>query len=150
MSPLLKFLLGGALLILCFAHPFFILLFVGYLFYTNAQSDTVPTIPSTPPSLHGNDLTAVDDKAIFMLRKDAYLKSSIWSQKRNQILERDYYACTSCGRHTSLNVHHIRYTNIFNEQPADLLTLCSDCHTALHDRVGYPSTYEDYMTKEYL
>ena len=150
MSPLLQFLLGGALLILCFAHPFFTILFVGYLFYTNAQSNTVPTTLSTPPSLHGNDLTTVDDRALFMLRKDTYLKSSIWSQKRNQILERDHYACTSCGRHTSLNVHHIRYSNIFNEQPADLLTLCSDCHTALHDRVGYPFTYEDYMTKEYL
>ena len=46
----------------------------------------------------------------------------------------------------------ITTTRKFNtkEQPADLLTLCSDCHTALHDRVGYPSTYEDYMTKEYL
>ena len=149
MSPLLHFLLGGALLILCFAHPFFILLFVGYLFYTNAQSDTVPTIPSTPPSLHGNDLTTVDDKAIFMFRKDAYLKSSTWSQKRQQALQRDNYACVECGRHTDLNVHHIRYNNIFNEQSADLLTLCSDCHTALHDRVGYPQSYEDYMTKEY-
>ena len=149
MSPLLHFLLGGALLILCFAHPFFIILFVGYLFYTNAQSDTVPTTPSTPPSLHGNDLTTVDDKALFMLRKDAYLKSSIWSQKRQQTLQRDNYACVECGRHTDLNVHHIRYSNIFNEQPADLLTLCSDCHTALHNRVGYPQSYDDYMTKEY-
>ena len=148
-NPLLHFLLGGALLILCFAHPFFIVFFVGYLFYTNAQSHTVPTTPSTPPTLHGRDLSTLDAKELFMHRKDAYLKSSIWSQKRNQILARDHYACTSCGRHTSLNVHHIRYSNIFNEQPADLLTLCSDCHTALHDRVGYPQSYNDYMTKEY-
>ena len=146
MSPLLQFLLGGALLILCFAHPLFIILFVGYLLYTNAQFDTEPT---TPPTLHGNDLHNIDDKALFMLRKDAYLKSSIWSQKRQQTLQRDNYACVECGRHTDLNVHHIRYTNIFHEQPADLLTLCSDCHTALHNRVGYPITYNDYMTKEY-
>ena len=144
MSPLLHFLLGGALLALSFLHPFFIVLFIGYLFFVNSLSEE-----SVQPTLHGRDLSTLDAKELFMYKKDAYLKSSIWSQKRNQILERDHYACTSCGRHTSLNVHHIRYSNIFNEQPADLLTLCSDCHTALHDRVGYPSTYEDYMTKEY-
>ena len=149
MSPTTRFILGTVLLALCFAHPFFILLLVGYLFYTNAQSNTVPTTPSTPPSLHGNDLTTVDDKALFMLRKEAYLKSPAWHQKRQQTLQRDNYACTDCGRHTNLNVHHIRYNNIFNEQPADLLTLCSDCHTTLHNRVGYPQTYNDYMTKEY-
>lgn len=144
MSPLLHFLLGGALLALSFLHPFFIILFVGYLFFVNSLSEE-----SVQPTLHGRDLSTLDAKELFMYKKDAYLKSSIWSQKRNQILERDHYACVECGRHTDLNVHHIRYSNIFNEQPTDLLTLCSDCHTALHDRVGYPSTYEDYMTKEY-
>ena len=149
MPSLLTFVLGVVLLILCFIHPFFIIFFVGYLFYTSSQPDTVPTAPSTPPSLHGGVLTAFDETAIFVFRKNAYLKSSAWHQKRQQTLQRDNYACVECGRHTDLNVHHIRYSNIFNEQPADLLTLCSDCHTALHDRVGYPSTYEDYMTKEY-
>ena len=149
MSPLLHFLLGGALLILCFIHPLSIILFVGYLFYTNAQSDTAPTTPYTPPSLHGLDLNTLDPKELFLHKKAAYLKSSIWSQKRNQTLARDRFACTSCGRHTDLNVHHIRYINTFNEPLADLLTLCSDCHTALHNRVGYPQSYNDYMTKEY-
>lgn len=146
MSPLLRFLLGAALLTFCFAHPLFIIFFVGYLFYINAQSDTEPT---TPPTLHGNTLTAIDDKALFMLHKEAYLKSPAWHQKRQQTLQRDNYACIECGCHTNLNVHHIRYTNIFNEPLADLLTLCSDCHKTLHDRVGYPQSYNDYMTKEY-
>ena len=148
MSQLPYFIVGAVLLVLSFIHPLFLALFIGYLFFLNDLEKPKPT-PSTRPTLHGNDLTTVDDKALFMLRKDAYLKSSIWSQKRQQTLQRDHYACTSCGRHTDLNVHHIRYSNIFHEQPADLLTLCSDCHTALHDRVGYPQTYDDYMTKEY-
>ena len=143
MSPITHFILGTVLLALCFIHPLFIAFFVIYLFILNASDNNEPI-------LHGPNLQQSDPQAYFMHKKSAYLQSSIWHQKRNQTLERDNYACTSCGRHTSLNVHHIRYSNIFNEQPADLLTLCSDCHTALHDRVGYPSTYEDYMTKEYL
>ena len=149
MSPLLHFILGTVLLALCFIHPLCIILFVGYLFYTNSQSDTEPTTPYTPPTLHGHSLTTGDDKALFMLRKEAYLKSPAWYKKRQQTLQRDNYACVECGRHTNLNIHHIRYTNIFNEPLADLLTLCSDCHIALHDRVGYPQSYNDYMTKEY-
>ena len=142
MSPITHFILGTVLLALCFIHPLFIAFFVIYLFILNASDNSEPT-------LHGPNLQQSDPQAYFMHKKSAYLQSSIWSQKRNQTLQRDNYACTSCGRHTSLNVHHIRYSNIFNEQPADLLTLCSDCHTALHDRVGYPQTYNDYMTKEY-
>ena len=142
MSPITHFILGTVLLALCFIHPLFIAFFVIYLFILNASDNNEPI-------LHGPNLQQSDPQAYFMHKKAAYLQSSIWQQKRNQTLQRDNYACTSCGRHTSLNVHHIRYSNIFNEQPADLLTLCSDCHTALHDRVGYPSTYEDYMTKEY-
>ena len=148
MSQPFYFSVGAVLLVLSFTHPLFLALFIGYLFFINDLEKPEST-PSTHPILHGNDLTTVDDKALFMLRKEAYLKSSIWSQKRQQILQRDNYACVECGRHTSLNVHHIRYSNLFNEQPADLLTLCSDCHTALHDRVGYPQSYNDYMTKEY-
>ena len=52
-----------------------------WLSSSNGLGKSEPT-PSTHPILHGNDLTTVDDKALFMLRKDAYLKSSIWSQKR--------------------------------------------------------------------
>ena len=144
MQPLTHLLLGAVLLALSFLHPFFIILFVGYLFFVNSLSEE-----PVQPTLHGRDLSTLDTKELFMHRKEAYLQSSIWSQKRNQTLQRDNYACVHCGRHTCLNVHHIRYSNIFNEQPADLLTLCSDCHTALHDRVGYPQTYNDYMTKEY-
>lgn len=94
MSPLLRFLLGAALLTFCFVHPLFIIFFVGYLFYINAQSDTEPT---APPTLHGNTLTTIDDKALFMLRKEAYLKSPAWHQKRQQTLQRDNYACIKCG-----------------------------------------------------
>ena len=147
MSPVTHFILGTVLLALCFIHPLFIALFVIYLFILNVDDKT--TYTPLKPSLHGPDLQQSDPQAYFMHKKSAYLQSSIWSQKRNQILQRDNYACVHCGRHTSLNVHHIRYSNIFNEQPADLLTLCSDCHMALHERVGYPQTYNDYMTKEY-
>lgn len=57
------------------------------------------------------------------------------------ILERDHFACTSCGKTTDLVVHHIdgvSYHNSpkANNDPANLVTLCRSCHTKGHYREG--------------
>ena len=60
-----------------------------------------------------------------------------WTEVRRVVLERDEHRCQSCnGRHRSLRleVHHVVPVSLGGaEFDADnLLTLCRDCHFALH------------------
>ena len=82
--------------------------------------------------------------------KTQYLHSVDWKHKRSLVLARDNYKCVYCHRTTSLHVHHIRYTNLGKEPLEDLITVCEHCHSRIHDTVGYPNSYSDYMTKEYI
>ena len=63
------------------------------------------------------------------------LLSDKWMDKRVKVFKRDGYRCQKCGDNKSLNCHHTYYT--FGKKPWEyplsaLLTLCKDCHTALH------------------
>lgn len=82
----------------------------------------------------------------FRFQKHMYLQSDIWKAKRKARLQYDSYTCQHCGQSHHLQVHHVRgYDLIPNEPISDLLTLCENCHTALHEQLGYPQTYNDYM-----
>lgn len=58
---------------------------------------------------------------------------------RQYVLRRDKYTCQCCGSHpTSLNpvklhVHHIESRKTGGNSPDNLITLCSDCHKAIHE-----------------
>jgi hypothetical protein len=61
---------------------------------------------------------------------DAYIKSRLWWNIRQLILERDGRCCQVCGS-PSKTVHHIDYTNIIMLGQGDqheLITLCEPCH----------------------
>ena len=117
------------------------------------RSDKEPESRSEiPPMLFSGSRTRTEptlsDKTeltLFMLKKKEYLKSSEWATKRALIFIRDNYKCQSCSIDTDLNIHHISYKNLGNEPLDELICLCQDCHTALHERVGYPKTYKEYM-----
>lgn len=59
-----------------------------------------------------------------------YLKSRQWQEKRTKRLLLDNFACQKCGeKKTNLQVHHITYENVGNEDIySDLITLCKSCH----------------------
>lgn len=83
---------------------------------------------------------------MFMWRKAEYLSSKEWKLKRIQVKDRDNYSCQVCGSTSNLHVHHMSgYDQIPNEPIDCLITLCSVCHKAEHEKVGYPKTYSDYM-----
>lgn len=58
-----------------------------------------------------------------------------YSSRREAVIHRDNYTCQCCGkRHVRLEVHHI----IFRSQGGtddenNLITLCKDCHDAIHN-----------------
>lgn len=65
-----------------------------------------------------------------------YMRSDEWKAKREERLEVDNYSCAMCGRDLSrckLQVHHITYKNLGNEQLNDLVTVCGSCHKKLHN-----------------
>ena len=59
------------------------------------------------------------------------LRDPRWQRKRLEILQRDDWACLSCGdKEKSLQVHHIVYRKLDPWAYPDELyqTLCEDCH----------------------
>lgn len=69
---------------------------------------------------------------------DVYLASMQWKEKRTERLAIDCWRCTNCGdsdTHATLQVHHLTYKNVGDENVVDdLVTLCIDCHQKQHGR----------------
>ena len=62
------------------------------------------------------------------------LRTRRWKVLRHQILERDGWACTTCGKRGRLEVHHVQPVRTHPElsfDPGNLKSLCPACHTAL-------------------
>lgn len=62
-----------------------------------------------------------------------YIGSDEWKRKREEILKRDNYQCMACGGKCNLQVHHLTYKNIGNENEWELITLCKSCHQQYHE-----------------
>lgn len=59
-----------------------------------------------------------------------YIKSKEWKEKREERLRIDGYRCVICKGSDNLEVHHLHYESLTNEDPLhDLITVCSgQCH----------------------
>ena len=64
-----------------------------------------------------------------------------WRRIRLRILERDGWRCTRCGRAGRLEVHHRRplHEGGHPTDPANLATVCRDCHLRAHRRPRDPA-----------
>jgi hypothetical protein len=61
---------------------------------------------------------------------------------RQAVLTRDARKCQHCGSRKYLHVHHIKFLATHPELMFDVsngLTLCAECHTALHREIGEPT-----------
>ena len=60
-----------------------------------------------------------------------------YANSRAHALDRDKYTCQCCGKkHTRLEVHHIIYrSNGGSDDLDNLITLCEDCHSNIHDGI---------------
>lgn len=60
-----------------------------------------------------------------------YIVSPEWEKKRQQVLERSEGICERCllfqGK-SNLQVHHLHYDDLCEENILDLRALCRDCH----------------------
>lgn len=95
--------------------------------YTKPQSITIDPIQ-----------TLSVDPVLIAFEKKAYIASPEWNTKRLAVLKRDSYSCQRCGAYgVPLEVHHLHYRTFKTENLSDLVSLCRDCHQAIHDKYGY-------------
>lgn len=62
-----------------------------------------------------------------------YLLSPEWSKKRVAVMKRANFICEGCLEKTAVQVHHLTYKRVGNEMLFDLVAVCKDCHTIIHD-----------------
>ena len=61
------------------------------------------------------------------------LDPKLYEQLRNEVLRRDGWRCQSCGTMSNLEVHHKEFRgHSGDDSDENLITLCSECHAALH------------------
>lgn len=82
----------------------------------------------------------VADQFMSAEHKSAYLRSAKWASLKREILTRDNFKCRCCNSTSSLEIHHIDYSQLGDEHISQLVTLCSNCHTKLHNILGYDRT----------
>lgn len=61
-----------------------------------------------------------------------YIASPEWKKKRDERIKLDNNQCQICGSKTKLEVHHLTYDRVFQEDMDDLITLCDRCHRKVH------------------
>ncbi len=62
-----------------------------------------------------------------------YLLSDEWAQLKIDLFKYRGKECEKCGETKYLQVHHLSYKNIFQEEPEDLMILCKSCHKKEHN-----------------
>ena len=68
-------------------------------------------------------------------RYKKYLFSEEWGQIKVDLIQIRGAKCERCKcarLPTKLQVHHLTYDRIFNEEPEDLILLCASCHMKEH------------------
>lgn len=64
--------------------------------------------------------------------RTVYLKSDHWKNLRTLALEHHGRKCHKCPATHKLDVHHIRYSSIYDVEVTDLQVLCRSCHEKEH------------------
>lgn len=63
-------------------------------------------------------------------------KTSDYRRVRAVVLARDHHRCRACSHPHGLDVHHVTMRSLGGKDDADnLVTLCRDCHAAVHGHV---------------
>ena len=81
---------------------------------------------------------------------DEYLQSPEWQDKRSERLRIDGFRCAKCHTTRGLQVHHLNYFRLGDEDVReDLITLCAHCHReitgiAQEERLAIMKKAEEY------
>ena len=73
-----------------------------------------------------------------MSRNHRRMPTRTWERLREETFNRDQWRCRQCGKAGALECHHTIPLETWPDQPwtiDGLLTLCRDCHIAIHRRI---------------
>ena len=87
-------------------------------------------------TIKNDKLLKLETLSEIIVNKDEYieyLKSNEWKEKANQCKIKYDNKCFNCGSSKLLEVHHLSYKNIYNEEPTDVICICHLCHARLHE-----------------
>ncbi len=62
----------------------------------------------------------------------SYLSSQEWKHKRINVLGMANWTCQECQVRTAVEVHHLDYRDVGDEDYDQLMAVCQDCHRDLH------------------
>lgn len=62
-----------------------------------------------------------------------YINSPEWKATSRRRMRMDGFQCAICGTAKNLAVHHITYERLGREEMDDLITLCKNCHSKVHE-----------------
>lgn len=68
-----------------------------------------------------------------MAKHDAYLRSPAWQAKRADYRRNRKWACLICGAKRGIQLHHLTYDRLGDEDLDDLVPLCQGCHVIVHE-----------------
>ena len=63
-----------------------------------------------------------------------YLFSEDWEIRKNKLMEELGSKCSKCSVDRKLNLHHKHYKNLGFETKNDVVLLCKDCHSEVHNK----------------
>lgn len=107
------------------------------------KSDDYTYTPSTHTEYELPDLIYISQ-----VGKKAYLDSPQWKAIKRQRLAIDRYTCQSCNQSgLSLEVHHLHYRTFKSESLSDLVSVCRNCHEAIHRKYGFNHNDEFPLVK---
>lgn len=103
---------------------------------------------SLPPSEAWYLVPAVQYKYMNSTEYRSYLESDHWQHLRLKKLKRSR-ACWCCRSERKLEVHHIRYRQLYDVTVNDLRVLCAFCHDLYHayQKKRPLATWEDLLGK---
>jgi len=67
--------------------------------------------------------------------KDQYESSDYWKRFRFDVISRVAGHCQCCGLTNLLDIHHIHYETLGNEDLCDIVPLCKECHDREHSEL---------------
>jgi hypothetical protein len=89
-----------------------------------------------------NETTEEDSERLKRLPYKRFLQTDYWLTVSSYVKQRDNNKCVQCGETRNLNVHHLTYDNRgyeYRTHETDLITLCEECHSAIHNIKIKPS-----------
>ncbi len=89
-------------------------------------------VPIKPKGKKGAKKSKKKTKTLRQKKYHKYLLSDEWAQIKIDLFEVRGRKCERCGSKSNIQVHHLTYKNIFNEEPEDLEVVCRKCHKLEH------------------